>query len=248
MNAGINFSVLDGWWAEGYNGKNGWAFGDQGDIHNLEELNKIDSEALYDLLENDIVPLYYERNEKGIPEKWIQVMKNSLLSIMPVFNTHRMVKEYVRKMYIPAIQNGETLSANNFELAKSLARWTDKIQQNWSQVKIELDGKLPTTETVTLTYGQSMKLQAVIHLGTLSPQDIKAQVFLKKNNTPWQLDSSTNFEIVEMKLKKDLGDNKYLYESNFVPSDSGLYNFTIRVLPYHPNLGNPVELGLAHWL
>ena len=247
LNGGLNFSVLDGWWVEGYNGKNGWGFGDQEIDQDLEERNSYDSEALYDILENEIVPLYYRRNEKGLPEKWIKMMKESLITITPVFNTDRMVQEYSRKMYIPAFEKGREFSTDNYKLAISYAAWREKIESNWTQVKFfpqKSDGGICNGKKVK--YGEALTLKAVVSLGPIAPDEVKVQVFLtRKPNV--EFEDRFTFESFEMSCIKELAAGEYLYSAEIVPSDSGLYDFAIRILPYHPAQVSPVELGLVRW-
>ena len=123
INGAINFSVLDGWWVEGYNGKNGWPIGGDND-HDDEELqDKIDREDIYDKLEQEIVPLYFNRDDKGIPEHWMSVVKESIRTTTPEFSTARMVRDYARTMYIPAFERGERIREDNFAKSKELAEW-----------------------------------------------------------------------------------------------------------------------------
>ncbi len=245
LNGGINFSVLDGWWVEGYNGENGFAFGDREDYRSLEELDNWDSEAIYDILENDLVPKYYNRGEDGLPHEWIKMMKHSIASVMPQFNTHRMVKDYVQQLYIPAIKNGERFAQDDYLLAKEYTAWCEKIQRNWNNVRVELMD-FDLSEEVVLHYNESVRVKAKLYLGEIDPSDIKVQVYLYKERPDTvQIEE---YEIVEMTRKKKLDEGSYIYEAAIVPSNSGNYRFTIRVLPYHKSMSNPVELGLIKWL
>lgn len=251
LNGGINFSVLDGWWVEGYNGKNGWAFGDREDYQDLEELDSWDSDAVYDILENDIVPLYYDRDKDGTPHAWIQVMKNSLVSILPVFNTHRMVKEYVEHMYLPAVKNSQIFSENQFENAKELARWIDRVENHWDRIKVKVDHEIKNHSSIVLKYKEPLTLRCEVNLGKLRPEEVKVQVYLVEANGNFTREKRSNesrFELVEMTKQKSIDDKRHIYVASIVPSDSGNYEFTIRVLPYHRNQSDLVETGLAYWL
>ncbi len=246
LNGVINFSVLDGWWVEGYNRKNGWAFGDREDFESQEELDSWDSEQLYDILENDIIPLYYQRDEKGLPSAWIQVMRESIKSVMPQFNTNRMIKQYWQKLYLPAIQFGELYSRNDFAVAKEIAAWREKIEYNWSEVQIKCC-KIHSNsgKNVTVKFGKELTIEAQIHIGKLSPTDVKVQVFLAKFRDHEQVQEK--IEVFDLQLMESLGNGDYSYRASVQPSDSGNYHYTVRVLPYHEHLINPVELGLACW-
>ncbi|RMF59692.1 MAG: glycosyltransferase family 1 protein [Calditrichaeota bacterium] len=249
LNATVNFSVLDGWWNEAYNGKNGFAFGDREDYHNLEELDDWDSEALYDLLELEILPLFFKRDENDIPREWIKIMKNSIASIAPVFNSHRMVVDYIKQMYIPAIQNGLEVAAEHFKKAKEFSSWREQIEQRWSQIRLTVDTSDGFNSDVVLKYNQPFTLRTIAHLGAISPDEVLVQVYLvNQSEKVKDVLQSGQFELVEMKMIKTIEEGKYLYEATIVPSNSGNYRYAVRVLPQHPLLSNPTELGLVHWL
>lgn len=246
MNGGINFSVLDGWWCEGYNGKNGFAFGDREDYRDREELDEWDSEAIYDILENDIIPLYYERGEDKLPREWIKMMKNSILSIAPVFNTRRMVKEYITRLYIPAIKQGEEISADNFVTAREFSGWCEKMERLWSQIEVELDEPADLNQEIILKYNEPLKIRVKVKPGEIDPSEMKVQVYLVEEFK--SVLQQRQYEIIDMNKKKMIDDETYQYEAAIKPSNSGHYKYTIRVLPYHKRLPILTELGLIHWL
>ena len=135
-NGGINLSVLDGWWREGYNGNNGWAIGAEIDNGTVEFQNEADAASLYHLLENQIIPLYYAKPDGKLPLAWLQLMRESIRSVTPVFNTQRMVKEYTEQLYIPAAQAYENFSRDGCGAATQLSQWKTQIRKDWSEVKI----------------------------------------------------------------------------------------------------------------
>lgn len=245
MNGGINFSVLDGWWCEGFNGYNGWAFGDKEDAGSFEDWDSWDSEELYDILENDIIPLYYSRDEKNIPMKWIERMINSIQSIMPQFNSHRMVKEYFTKMYKQAYQLGDFYQREDLKIAKNVAKWKEKIDMHWSEVNIlPVEKAAYSDNTIILNFGESKEFHSKVKLGSLSPEDVKIQLFIRQNNND---NITSNFETFDMELVGKNEKGVYSYKALIKPSDSGHYHFKLRVLPYHKNQANQVEYGLAKW-
>ncbi len=246
MNGGINFSVLDGWWCEGYNAQNGFAFGDREDYQDLEELDTWDSEAIYDILENDIAPLYYDVNDSGLPHKWIDMMKHSIASISPMFNTSRMVKEYINLMYVPAIQQGEEFKKEDFEVTKKYIRWREHIEKTWSNVKIELNGKFDAEKEIMLKYNEPFKLKVLVHLGDIPPSEVKVQVYLIHDlKDVLQRQKS---ELVDMIRKKSMENGSHLYEATIIPENSGDYKYTVRVLPYHKRHERLTEMGLIRWV
>ena len=246
MNAGINFSVLDGWWVEGYNGKNGFAFGDREDYSELDELDSWDSDAIYDILENDLAPLYYDRGDDGLPNGWIDMMKHSLATVSPMFNTHRMVKDYVNQMYIPALIQGQEFAKDHFALAKEFSSWREKMGSSWASVAAHIDDSIDLEKEIVLKFNDPIKLRAIVNLGDIHPSEIKVQVYMIQEFSDPLREAKTEF--VDMVKKKDLEDNTYLYEAIITPSNSGNYKYTVRVLPYHKRLINSSEMGLIRWL
>src|SRR5213596_180367 len=135
-NGGINLSVLDGWWREGYNGSNGWAIGAEINNGTTEFQNEVDASSLYQLLENQIIPLYYAKPDGKLPLAWLQLMRESIRSVTPVFNTHRMVKEYTERLYLPAAKAQEEFSRDGYQAATALSRWKAQMRKDWPQVRI----------------------------------------------------------------------------------------------------------------
>src|SRR5881296_1454945 len=135
-NGGLNLSVLDGWWGESYNGNNGWAIGAEIKDGTVEFQNEVDSSSLYQLLENQIIPLYYAKLDGKLPLAWLQLMRESIRSVTPVFNTQRMVKEYTERLYIPAAKSHETFSRDSCGPATELSKWKTQIRKDWPQVRI----------------------------------------------------------------------------------------------------------------
>jgi starch phosphorylase len=248
MNGTINLSVLDGWWSEAHNPDNGWAFGDKEYWNSLDEWDSWDSEELYDILENEIIPLYYNRDENGVPVRWISKMKNSIQSIVPTFNTHRMIKQYLTNLYLPAHQLGMRFIENQFANAKNLAEWKANIEKNWSDISIK-PAFVQTKNrngAFILNFGEKWQVQAKVKLGILNPESVKVQLLLAKNSNV--NNDAREFEVFDMKLEPEkTRDGEYQYEASIHPSDSGYYAYTLRVIPYHPILPNPVEMGIVEW-
>jgi len=246
MNGGINFSVLDGWWVEGFNGKNGWAFGDREDYSSLDELDSWDSDAIYDILENDIVPLYYDKDEEGLPRGWINMMKHSMETVSSMFNTHRMVKDYVEQLYLPAMKLGDDFRKDGYSTSKEYSDWRERMEQNWSHVHLYVGDEDPKQDNDSLHYNEPFKLNVRAYLGEIDPADVRVQVYLVED----RLNSLGNksFELVDMNKKKDLGSGNWLYEATIRPSNSGRYHYTVRMIPFHKKHRQLGELGLVTWL
>ncbi len=238
LNGVINCSVLDGWWAEGYNGRNGWAIDSPAD-GDFEHQTKQDSESLYRLLEEEIVPLYYERDEQNLPMAWIHLMKESICSLAPVFNTHRMIKDYGNKMYDPISERGRRFSADNFEIASKVAAYKQFIRDNWSGVLVSkmeiLDGPSGRTGMNKTT------IRALIRLGAIWHKDVRVEA----------VGSDGRQGIWKAKLEPVQQQDKgvYVYEgaSPDIPIEFWKANVNVRVTPISPDFANDFEMELAAW-
>ncbi|HTY38958.1 MAG TPA: alpha-glucan family phosphorylase [Bacteroidota bacterium] len=241
LNGGINLSILDGWWDEAYNVHTGWAIG-RGEEYTDEALqDEIESNALYDLLEKEIVPLFYSRGADDLPRPWITKMKGAMRAIGPEFNTNRMVREYTEKMYLPALDRGNELSANNFARAKELAVWKQQLREHWQEIKI-LDVVVDNHKT--LKVGETVTVRANVELGHLRSEDVSVELFYGV------LDAQGDIENPKIALMKPTEKPKgKVYE--FVAVNklmmSGRLGHTVRVLPKHQDLENPLKLGYVLW-
>ncbi|MGM0370676.1 MAG: alpha-glucan family phosphorylase [Bacillota bacterium] len=240
-NGGLNFSILDGWWVEGYNGKNGWAIGYEADYEDRYKQDQIDSESLYQILENEIVPLYYDHdNRAGIPVEWVKRMKNAMISTAPVYSTDRMVQDYTEKLYMPAYERGKEIEKDQFQKAKELANWKDKVRSNWQQVKISSQSKGDQGDFVV---NENLNLTAKVDLADLNPEDVKVELYLiaEGNLMP-------EIEIIPMEFEENIRANVYSYSVSFELEESGDYEYTFRVVPNDQDLSTKHELGLIEWV
>src|SRR5438874_4375846 len=242
-NAGINLSVLDGWWREGYNGNNGWAIGPELDNGTVEFQNEVDASSLYQLLENQIIPLYYAKPNGKLPLAWLQLMRETIRSITPAFNTHRMVKEYAERLYIPAAKSHEGFSRDSCAAATQLSQWKAAIRKDWPQVRIQ-DVQVGNQDRQNISVGESLQLSARIHLGAVDPRHVRVEAYHGeadnggiRNPTATVLDQSSQVD----------GDGNYLYQGSVPASESGAYGFSVRVVPTHPHLMQRHELRLITW-
>ncbi len=239
-NGVLNLSTIDGWWAEAYASEVGWAIG-QGEVYSDPDYqDKVESEALYDLLERDVVPLFYDRIGR-VPRQWVERMKESVATLSYFFNTNRMVAEYTNKFYMPIAERYRHFMDNDFSQAKSLAAWRRRVQSNWSQIRIEsLDGDLPTQ----LRVGEPLRASARVYLGSLTPEDVRVELYAGLVNPSGEL---VRGEAVTMNAVASLDDNHYRYEAEAKRGMSGRHGLTIRVLPYHPDLVTLFQPGMVRW-
>jgi glycogen phosphorylase len=242
-NGGLNLSVLDGWWCEGYNKKNGWAIGPEITDGSPDFQNEVDADSLFNILENQIVPLYYAKPDGRIPIAWIQLMRESMRSVTPVFNTHRMVKEYTERLYEPAAQGFKALSSNNCRAAVDLAKWKHATRVDWPQIRIE---SVETSQAgrVSMFVGDQLEVVARVFLGPVDPSHVRVQAYVGDSDNgslrnPYTVDFAT--------VEKAGRDGVYRFTGIIPASESGSYGFNVRVMPTHPNLIQDHELRLITW-
>jgi starch phosphorylase len=245
INGIINFSVLDGWWCEGYNGKNGWAIGDEIFYENEDYQDNADSESIYYFLENIIVPLFYDRDKNGIPVKWVQRMKESIKSLSYKYSTHRMLQEYTSKMYLPSIERVGKMLTSGYNAAVDISNWKSNIENNWPQVQIIADKTINQLREQRAFSGEPVKICTTVNLGGLEPSDVKMEIYygsIGKNNA---LENPT---CKEMTLEEKIGPSTYRYSVCITLMGGGEYGYTFRVIPFHPGLINKFDMGLIRWV
>src|SRR5256885_1168375 len=239
LNGQPNCSILDGWWAEGYNGKNGWAIGEEREYHDPDVQAEADSLSLYRLLEEEIVPTYYDRGPDGIPHRWIAIMKEAIRTCAPRFSMRRMVKEYTTRFYVPEILHGMEIEKNNYEKARVLADWKKKIRQAWPGLEIYVNGR----REGQLSLGEWVEVRAWVRAGKLQPEDLSVElVYGEASDDLVPPRHSLPLEYT----KKEL-DGSFRYEIRLRPDESGSIAYGVRVLPSHPALGGKHEMGLIRW-
>ena len=240
-NGGLNLSVLDGWWDEGYDPSLGWKIGNGEEYDDIDYQDEIESRLIYETLEKEIVPLFYDRGDDKLPRKWIRMMKNSMKTLGPVFNTHRMVQEYHIKFYDKAYKNRKFLLKNELEKGKEFSAWKANLLQNWDKVKIlKTEEKIKNGE---LTVGTKYKITAEVVLGNLTPDDVEVQIYFGKLDE--QAIPHTN-QFVVMKTGNE-ENGKYIYNGEINCERTGQFGYTLRILPKNPLLINKFELGLIKW-
>ena len=241
FNGGLNLSVLDGWWCEGYRGNNGWAIG-RGEVYDdLGYQNEVESRAIYDLLEKEIVPLFYDRGSDGIPRGWIACMKASLLSLCPAFSTDRMVQEYAEHSYLPAYEQWQKLNRQEAALARDLAQWKEKMHRLWHQVRIE---EVIAELGQDITAGTKIPVTARIFLGEIPPDDIAVEIYFGV------LDSRGSIvggEIIPLQPLSAAEAGVGCFSGEMYCRFCGRHGFMLRIMPSHKEMGNVYEPGLVLW-
>lgn len=245
INGVLNCSILDGWWVEGYNKKNGWAIGEDKFYQNYDQQDNADSESLYSILENEIIPLYFDRDERGIPVGWVKMMKESIRSIGRAFSTTRMLQDYIKHFYIPQTERVLKMRENNFEKAKALAEWKSFIEYNWAPVYILPAKNTNFFDECRASAGQPIKVSATVFLGNIDPSHVSVELYYGKIDENHHIENPI---IKPMTLTEQVGNGTYNYSGEIIIEDGGSFGYTFRVIPYHPDMINKHDMGLIKWV
>jgi starch phosphorylase len=240
-NAVLNCSILDGWWVEGYSPDLGWAIGRGETYTDANVQDQIESQALYDILEKQIIPLFYKRNVDNIPRDWIARMKTCMRRLAPVFNTNRMVREYTDKFYVPCDARGHKLAANNLERSVALARMKDLLRSRWGGVKII---GVHVAGNGHYHVGENMQVEALIDLPDIDPNDVAVELYAGPITATGQIGAPI---VLRMAHAKQIGGPRHMYSGTLECRASGRQGFAVRVVPGNADLATPFEPGLISW-
>jgi len=244
-NGSLNMSILDGWWDEGYTLETGWAIGageeyedDQSDYQ-----DHVESNAIYDLLEKEIIPLFYARGRDSLPRGWIAKMKAAMRDHAGVFNTNRMVRDYTELSYLPAAKRNRLVREDELSRAKALSAWKAKMHQHWGQIRIESVWSEGPQEQ-ELKVGSQLQVQAQVHLGELKPTDVAVELFYGPLNAEGVIVRGRTLPTL---IAQSKGQGTYVFAGSLACRTSGRHGYALRIVPSHEDLGNPFEMGLILW-
>ncbi|HVS37528.1 MAG TPA: alpha-glucan family phosphorylase [Gemmataceae bacterium] len=241
-NGALNLSILDGWWCEGYDGQNGFAIGAGEEYTDLTYQDDVESRALYDLLEQEITPLFYTRASDGLPRGWLRMMKRSITTLCPVFNTGRMVAEYVTRCYLPSAQRFLRLSGENLKRAADLAGWRRNLARGWRQIRVlgvESNGVDP------MHVGTDLHVLAKIDLAGLGPDDVEVQLFHGLVDSVGEIPHPQTVPMSHNGHAES--GSTWVFRGAIPCSASGQHGYAVRVLPKNGDLANSFEPGLVTW-
>lgn len=242
VNGVVNFSILDGWWAEGYNTKNGWAIGTNEEYYSYEEQDLADSESIYKTLEDKIIPTYYNKNEKGLSETWIRLMKNSIMSTGGKYSTARMVVDYTEKLYMPLL-NLTNKYFNSLENVTEYNKIKQELYANWNDIKITQENN---ADNITVDAGNKIKVSCKVELPNIDKDYIQTECYYGKILENGIVE---DINIMPMDLVEENNETKtYTYEAKIEMKTGGNYGYTFRVMPKHPMLLDPENLNLVKWI
>ncbi len=245
MNGVLNLSILDGWWDEAYHDAEtsdvGWAIGSGETYTNYDYQDSIESQTLYDLLEKQVIPMFYDRDNFNLPRRWIAWMKNSIRIFAPRFNTNRMVQDYAEQFYLPAHRRSRQLMADDLKRGIELAAYRNKVRQAWDKIKVE---RVDAATAEPLGVGHPLRVEAVVQLATLNPDDVRVQVYHGPADAEGTI---TEGEPLTMEHVADEGDGKHRFAAEVMVNTSGHHGFAVRVVPGHELLPTPFDPGLIAW-
>ena len=242
VNGVINFSVLDGWWAEGYDQTNGWSIGTNQEYSSYQEQDIADSESIYRTLENKIIPMFYDKNEQGISDRWVETMKNSIITTGGKYSTARMLVDYTNKLYMPLI-NLTNEHFNILERAVEYTSWKKDIYTNWKNITIEQE---ENPENINIDAGESIEVRCNVTIPNLSKDDIEVQVYCGRVSDNGTVDDVL---VVPMKLVEEEEEyQRYHYSAKIQLQTGGNYGYTFRVMPHHEMLLDSENLDLVKWI
>jgi len=254
INGALNMSTLDGWWCEGYKSQIGWAIGAGEEYDNADYQDMVESQAMYNILENEVIPLFYTRSADNLPRAWIRRMKRSIKWISPRFNTHRMVSEYAQRFYIPAIERWRYLTDSALARAKALAKWKEQVKKAWSQLSIK-DVKLQhgngdgneelLLQGGGLKIGSQLSVRALVRLGELRPDDVSVELYHGAVDAWGNIKQGSSVVMNREECCQQNG--QAWFKGLMTCTHTGRYGVTVRVLPKHPDLADPYEVGLILW-
>jgi starch phosphorylase len=239
-NGGLNLSILDGWWCEGYAGDNGFAIGAGEEYSDTGYQDQVEGRAALDLLEQEIVPLFYTRGNDDVPRGWVRMMKRAIVSLAPTYSTGRMVAEYASRIYLPSAERWGRLMANNLQRARELASWRLGMRRGWGGVKVQevtVEGAEPRQ------VGDMLRVQAKVALGNLTPNDVLVELFYGTVDNAGDIPQP---HTATMSLREGAS-GVFTYHVAVECKASGQQGYGVRVLPQHTDLPHPHEPGLICW-
>jgi starch phosphorylase len=263
INSTVNLSVLDGWWAEAYDGKNGWGIPPTPDAQGPEERDRQDAISLYEILQDEVIPLYYRREPPlGLSPGWVALCKRSMASVLPHFNSERVLHDYVSNFYAPAAKQGRAVAANEFRAARALADWKAKVIRAWPGVQIEPVTVAPSE----IGFHDAVALEVQVALNGLAPADVRVECVMHRamcseltlaikryaenghalSGVTYIDDETVLVALFEPGQRDGAGHCRYRLEIK--PPWAGTLRYEVRVVPQHPNLNHPYELGLMRRL
>jgi starch phosphorylase len=239
LNGALNLSILDGWWDEWYDGENGWAIPTADGVEDSERRDDLEAAALYDLIEREVAPTFYQQGDDGLPHRWIERVRHTLMTLGPKVLASRMVSEYVMRLYEPAAISSRRAAADDFALARGLAAWKSRVEAAWDGVAVEHVEAMGVGDAPSL--GAPLHLRAHVRLGDLAPEDVLVQVVFGRVDSDDRLVAPA---YADLRAEEGYDGSRWLFSGDISLASTGPFGYTVRVLPRHEGMVSPVEMGL----
>ncbi len=243
FNGVINLSVLDGWWGEGYTGDNGWAIKPASEMLSDERRNLEESRSLYELLQDKVIPLYYEREVAGFSPHWIAMAKRSIMTLLPRYNSERMVGEYLDRFYLPAAQRGRRFDSDGHATARAVAQWKKRVASAWPKVQVRA-ASLPAN---SVAFGEPARFVAGVKSDELAPEDIAVELLVAPAVPELNIPEKRSAQLFTYSGERGDG-GEYRFTLDLAPELCGKLEYRIRAYPAHPALSHRFEMGLMKWV
>jgi len=245
LNGVLNLSILDGWWDEAYTDDVGFKIGNGEEYDNVENQDHFDNEALYNTLEREVIPLFYDRNEIGLPSRWIAKMKATIKMAGQNFSAQRMLMDYTENFYIPAINACEKLRRDNHNMTRQSTAWLDRMSKSWDKIAIR-DVDIPDMGS-TLYVGQKFPISIKVYLGDIRPEDIQVEVISGILNSLDQIQKFTPAPAQIDSSHAETEEGVYIFKDEVTCEESGRFGITARIIPQNENLPHTIKPKLISW-
>lgn len=242
LNGAVNLSILDGWWVEGFSNETGFKIGNGEEYDNVELQDHLEAELLYSTLEREVIPLFYERNEIGLPTRWIAKMKAAIHMAGERFSAHRMLMDYTNEFYIHAFKASDRLKADNFDLTRKVTGWVDRMTESWDNIVIK-DMETPDLGA-SLHVGQKIPISIKVALGEISPDDVMVEIVSGRLNSQEQI---LSFEPVNATLSGNGENGVYTFSGEVTCGESGRFGITARIIPKNEDLPHTIKPKMISW-
>jgi starch phosphorylase len=237
LNGGLNLSILDGWWDEWYDGDNGWAIPSADGVEDPDRRDDLEANALYDLIENEVAPRFYDHDDEGLPVRWIEMVRHTLKSLGPKVLATRMLREYVERLYTPSAESSRALN-QDFSGARELATWKARVRAAWREVAIDHVESSGVGDSPEL--GADLEVRVFASLGRLSPDDVDVQVVHGRIRHE---DNLVDTRTQSLQRAESYEAGRHRFDGSVALSQTGPFGYTVRILPKHPMLASPAEMG-----
>ena len=240
LNGALNLSILDGWWDEWFDGNNGWAIPTADGVEDPERRDDIEANALYDLIENQVAPRFYDVDENDLPQNWLAMVMHTVSTLGPKVRASRMVREYTERLYVPAARSGWGLKDEDYAGARDLAAYTARVRTSWPKVSVDHVETSGISDSPEI--GETLHVNAYVSLDGLAPEDVEVQVAHGRTNR--RGDDLHDVTMLPLQPTETYEDGRHLFSGDLTLNTSGAFGYTVRIVPKHPGLVSPASLGL----